>query len=225
MKTFAFTLRVFLLLCLAVISITSASAVVFTTDTSIGALDTSYDGQDVVVSNCTVTIDGEHAFNSFRLATGGTLTHTLASNGLSLTITNDLQVEPGGAINLTGRGFDGNTGTGNGGEAGSPQSGAGAGHGGYGGLSSSNALGGNCYGVFDQPATLGSGGGQGASAIGGAGGGAIKLAIGGSAIIEGAISANGANATNSRSGGGSGGQCLDHRANGDWRGYNHSTRR
>ncbi len=197
--------RVCLALFFAAISLTPAVAVVFTTDTSIGALDTSYDGQDVVVSNCTVTIDGGHAFNSLRLATGGTLTHTASSNGLSLTLTNDLQVESGGAINLAGRGFDGNTGTGNGGEAGSPQSGAGAGHGGYGGLSSSNALGGNCYGVFDQPITLGSGGGQGATSIGGAGGGAIKLVIGGSALIEGVISANGANATNSRSGGGSGG--------------------
>lgn len=90
MKTIAFTLRVFLLHLVAVASITSVSAVVFTTDTSIGTLDTSYDGQDVIVSNCTVTIDGEHAFNSFRLATGGILTHTLSSNGLSLTTSNDL---------------------------------------------------------------------------------------------------------------------------------------
>lgn len=205
MKPSAFIARVTLLQLIAVASITTARAVVFTTDTSIGTLDTSYDGQDVVVSNCTVTIDGEHAFNSVRLADGGILTHTLSLNGLSLTISNNLQVELGGAINLSGRGFEGNSGTGNGGEAGSPQSGAGAGHGGYGGLSSSNALGGNCYGVFDQPVTLGSGGGQGATGIGGAGGGAIKLVIGGSALIEGDISANGANATNSRSGGGSGG--------------------
>jgi hypothetical protein len=203
MKTIVAPWRVFVLLSLTALCFPSRAAVVLTTDTSISDLDLSYDGQDVVVSNCTVTIDGEHAFNSLRLADGGILTHSAGSNGLSLTISNDFQVELGGAINLTGRGFAGNTGTGNGGEMGS--SGAGAGHGGYGGLSSDNAPGGNCYGVFDEPVTVGSGGGQGVGGIGGAGGGAIKLVIGGNALLDGGVFANGANATNNRSGGGSGG--------------------
>jgi hypothetical protein len=203
MRTIAAPWRVFVLLCLAIISCSSRAAVVFTTDTSISDLDLTYDGQDVVVSNCTVTIDGGHAFNSVRLADGGILTHSAGSNGLSLTISNDFQVELGGAIQLSGRGFAGNAGTGNGGEMGS--SGAGAGHGGYGGLSSDNASGGNCYGVYHEPVTLGSGGGQGGGGVGGAGGGAIKLFIDGNALLDGDVFANGANATNSRSGGGSGG--------------------
>lgn len=131
---------------------------------------------------------------------GGTITA-----GLNLTVTGNVEVAPGGFINANGRGFGGNTGTGNGGEAGSPQSGAGAGHGGYGGLSSSNAPGGNTYGAFNQPATLGSVGGQGVGGAGGAGGGNIKLTVSGTAQIDGGISANALNATNSRSGGGSGG--------------------
>ena len=50
-------------------------AVVFTTSTAIGPLDTNYDGADVVISNCTVTVDGAHTFASLRVAPGGILTH------------------------------------------------------------------------------------------------------------------------------------------------------
>ncbi len=205
MKNLPLLCCAFILSLIVIASVNPSTAAVITTDTSIGALDTTFDGQDIVVSNCTVTIDGTHAFNSFQLAQGGILTHTSTNDGLSLTISNDFQIEPGGAIQLSGRGFAGNTGTGNGGAAGGPQSGAGAGHAGYGGMSSSNAPGGNCYGVFDEPVTLGSGGGPGVGGVGGAGGGAIKLVIGGTALIDGGVFANGANATNSRSGGGSGG--------------------
>jgi hypothetical protein len=125
--------------------------------------------------------------------------------GLNLTVTGQVEVAVGGIINADGRGFGGNSGTGNGGETGTTLTGAGAGHGGYGGLSSSNASGGNSYGVSDQPVALGSGGGLGVGGVGGAGGGAIRLMIGGSAHIDGVISANGQNAMLSRSGGGSGG--------------------
>ncbi len=58
-------------------------AVVFTTSTTIGPLDTNYDGADVVISNCTVTVDGAHTFASLRVAPGGTLTHLFSPNGLS----------------------------------------------------------------------------------------------------------------------------------------------
>ena len=58
-------------------------AVVFTTSTAIGPLDTNYDGADVVISNCTVTVDGAHTFASLRVAPGGTLTHLFWPNGLS----------------------------------------------------------------------------------------------------------------------------------------------
>jgi len=271
-------------------SAVTASAVVFTIDTTINPTNSNYDGQDIIVSNATLTVDGPHTFASLIITSNSVLTHTFSTNGilpdttsvanephalfgtntvtllssniitasvvvadqgatyvtnvdywladlgggrtgmrrtmsstipdgatvfvnydaaflagLSLTITGNVEVATGGTINVSGRGYGGNTGTGNGGVSGSPQSGAGAGHGGYGGISSSNAIGGNCYGVFNQPVTLGSGGGQGVGGAGGNGGGAIKLIVGGSATIDGIISANGADATNSRSGGGSGG--------------------
>ncbi len=125
--------------------------------------------------------------------------------GLNLTVTGSLEVSADGSINATGRGFGGNKGPGNGGETGSTPTGAGAGHGGFGGNSSSNAVGGTCYGAFEQPAMLGSGGGLGNGGVGGAGGGLIQLTVGGTALLEGLISANGLNGTNSRSGGGSGG--------------------
>ncbi|HTI98662.1 MAG TPA: hypothetical protein VL527_07135, partial [Dongiaceae bacterium] len=54
----------------------TASAVVFTNDTSIAPTDLSYEGQDVVLSNCTVVVDGAHPFSNLLVAAGGTLTHT-----------------------------------------------------------------------------------------------------------------------------------------------------
>ena len=143
--------------------------------------------------------DGAMVLVSYAIP-GGTI-----SSGLFLTVTGNLQVTSGGKINTDGRGYGGNIGTGNGGETGSPQSGAGAGHGGYGGLSSSNALGGGSYGAFDQPATLGSGGGFGVITAGSPGGGLARLIVSGETRIDGSVSANALNATNSRSGGGSGG--------------------
>jgi len=39
---------------------TAAHAAVFTTDATINIGDTAYDGQDIVVSNCTLTVNGPH---------------------------------------------------------------------------------------------------------------------------------------------------------------------
>ncbi len=61
-----------LLLCVQ----TSAVAVTFTHDSFISFGDPSYDGQDIVVTNCTLTVDGPHVFNSVRLVNGGVLTHS-----------------------------------------------------------------------------------------------------------------------------------------------------
>src|SRR5580698_3106943 len=51
-----------------------ASAEVFTEDTEIGPLDTNYDGQDIVILDCTVTVDGPHKFSSLVLAANAILT-------------------------------------------------------------------------------------------------------------------------------------------------------
>jgi hypothetical protein len=185
-------------------------AAVITSDTVIGASDFSYDNQNLVISNATVTCDGPHSLLSLRVATGAALTHldpsaTATNAGLFLTIANDVEVEPGALVNANGRGYASESGPGAGHHLSSPQDGSGAAYGGNGGLSSSNAPAGIAYGSAFAADQLGSGGGTGAGGSGGSGGGLIQLTVGGRAILNGAISANGDNATNSRAGGGSGG--------------------
>ena len=60
----------------------ACGAIVLDTDTLLGPLDTVYEGQDVVVSNCVLSVDGPHAFASLRVIAGGTLTHSGATNGV-----------------------------------------------------------------------------------------------------------------------------------------------
>jgi hypothetical protein len=272
-----------------------AFATTFTNDTTINVNDTNYDGTDIVVTNCTLTVNGPHAFSSLFVARGGALTHSFSPNGsisnilfvanesqvlngtkpvtllnsniltdtvlvtdsgstiiytngvdylltspdgiltqlqrttnstipdgtnvlvnydvlldvlpagLNLSVAGNVEVAVGGVINANGKGYGGGAGPGAGHIAGNPQDGSGAGYGGIGGMSSSNAVGGTTYGSFTQPTNLGSGGGAGYAGIGGAGGGAIQITAGGTFIVNGTISADGANGTNSRSGGGSGG--------------------
>jgi hypothetical protein len=272
----------------------NSPAVVFTNHTSIGALDASYDGADVIITNCTVTLDGAHSFNSLFVAPGGVLTHSYFPNatstlllnvtdepqilvstnpvtlaklnvfaavtvsdtnhlviytndvdfvqyapgdgttqiyrtetssipdgatvlvsytwsyfygaGLTVIVTNDVNIAAGGSINANGIGYGPALGGGRGFTAsGSFADGSGAGHGGSGGLSLSNAVGGNSYGTIVQPATLGSGGGASYLGAGGNGGGKIQISAGGTVNIDGLLTVNGADATNSRAGGGAGG--------------------
>ena len=272
-----------------------AFATTFTNDTTINANDTNYEGADIIVTNCTVTVDGPHAFSSLLVAGGGVLTHSYSPNGVisnllsvvdesqvlndtnpvtllnsniitasvmvtdsgqavvysngvdylltspdgiltqlqrttnstipdgtnvlvsydvllgvlpagfNLSVTGNVEVAVGGVINANGKGYGGGVGPGAGLSAGYPQDGSGAGYGGIGGMSSSNAMGGTTYGSFAQPTDLGSGGGASYVGTGGAGGGAVQVSAGGTFIINGTISADGANGTNSRSGGGAGG--------------------
>ena len=60
----------------------SAGAVTFTSDTAISFNNTNYDGADIVVTNCTLTVDGPHSFASLQVLNGGNLTHSFAPNGL-----------------------------------------------------------------------------------------------------------------------------------------------
>ena len=144
--------------------------------------------------------DGATVLVSYEVLLG------IAPAGLNLSVTGNVEVDVGGAINADGKGWGGGLGTGAGySSAGSLQDGSGAGYGGNGGMSSSNAVGGVTYGSYTQPSNLGSGGGAGYAGPGGAGGGLIEIVAGGSMIANGPISANGADGANSRSGGGSGG--------------------
>lgn len=96
----------------------AAAAVIFTNDTVITYSDPTYDGQEIVVTNCTVTVDGAHSFLEVRVLNGGILTHTAAPNavlasndttvvyaGLNLVVTNNVEIEIGGAINANGNGY------------------------------------------------------------------------------------------------------------------------
>src|SRR5262245_1155224 len=62
-----------------------ASADVFTTDTTIGPENMTYEGADMVVSNATLTVDGPHAFASLLVGPGGTVTHSYSANGMIAT--------------------------------------------------------------------------------------------------------------------------------------------
>lgn len=129
---------------------------------------------------------------------------TVVDAGLDLTITTDFEVQPDASVNADQRGWTSESGR-RGGSSGSPLSGGGGGHGGFGGLSSSGAAGGNTYGSTFNPLDLGGAGGEGYGGYGGTGGGGIQIHVGGNCVLDGTVTANGQNATNSRAGGGAGG--------------------
>ena len=133
----------------------------------------------------------------------------LIQPGISLMVSNNVEIETGGGIVVDGIGYGAGFGAGAGKSAFtnvpfSYVAGSGGGYGGFGGASASGAAGGNCYGDLRSPADMGSGGGAGAGP-GGAGGGRVSLSVGGLLRIDGQISANGAPGTNTDSGGGAGG--------------------
>ena len=192
-----------------------AQPALFTSDASIGANDTNYDGEDIVVVGCTVTIDGSHSFSDVLIIENGTVTHSpitnLSGGGFNLSVSNNVVIEAGSAIDAGGLGFGPGLGAGAGSSASNEipfgfyyASGGGGGFGGCGGSSLGGAAGGGSYGPMVVPNMAGSGGGAGFG-HGGAGGGQINLTIGGALVLDGQISANGAAGLNVASGGGSGG--------------------
>jgi hypothetical protein len=188
--------------------------VTFTSDTLIDASDYTYDANDIIVAGCTLTVNGQHTFNSFQIIGEGMLTHSAAPNGeqdnrIDLTIIENLIIEPNSLIDVDGKGYYRGIGPG----AGSVGSaGGGGGYGGNGGYSgpSGTDTGGNAYGSIIEPNDLGSGGGN-DGGRGGDGGGRIRFQVGGELRIDGQITANGTDGTNGyfmdryTGGGGSGG--------------------
>jgi hypothetical protein len=81
MKTPLLSLRLSLILAGLVAPLLPAQVVTFTNNTTLGIHDTNYDGFDLVVTNCTVTVDGPHSFASLLVQPGGVLTHTYAPTG------------------------------------------------------------------------------------------------------------------------------------------------
>ena len=201
-----------LLLTLALtLSLTGAQAITFTVNTAIGVGNTTYDNQEIIVSGCTLTVDGPHAFTSLLVTNGGAVTHSHAPNGeannrLNLTIAGDATVDATSAISVNGRGYGSDSGPGAGstGDCGSRTMGGGAGHGGLGGATVCGIPGGPSYGSLLQPVTPGSGGGS----PGGTGGGTVRMNVAGTLRVDGQLTANGADGPTgnySAGGGGAGG--------------------
>ena len=187
-------------------------AATLTNDTLLAIGNTTYDGQDIVLSNCTLTVNGPHSFNSLRLTNNAVLTHSPAPNGepdyqLNLAIAQNVTVDASSRIEATARGYAAAKGPGAG--ASSAQWGGGGGsHGGLGGTGSGGS-GGEVYDAILAPTQPGSGGGDGYGSGGGAGGGVIRMVVGGTLRVEGAILAEGgAGVYYNFGGGGAGGTIV-----------------
>jgi hypothetical protein len=92
-KPFAATFVSVVVACLPAFATTT-----FTSNTTIVQGNTNYDGTDIVVSNCTLTVDGPHTFSSLHVEAGGVLTHSFNTNGSlsgQIFITNESQILSG----------------------------------------------------------------------------------------------------------------------------------
>jgi len=70
-------------------------AATITSDTTIGFTDLGYEGADVIVTNCTLTVEGSHSFASLQLLNAAKLTQTSSDDGLrysSVTVSNEAHV-------------------------------------------------------------------------------------------------------------------------------------
>ncbi|HEY3296903.1 MAG TPA: hypothetical protein VGL38_15835 [bacterium] len=176
-----------------------ADSITFTASTTIGCGNTTYEGYDVTVNGCAVTVGCLHSFRSLRIINGGLVTHAAGdSAGVYLSITHNMLVDATGQINAVGRGYGPRTGPGAGHASGAY--GSGGGHAGTGGTSTMVDTGGVAYGSVGTPLQMGSGGG----ANGGFGGGVIRLIVGDTLTVAGALWANGGNCSNTAGAGGGG---------------------
>ncbi len=169
----------------------AAGTVTFTTNTLIDTTNLTYEGQDLVVQGCTVTVNGPHTFNSLSLQNAGVLTQspTTTSQGYSLqvTVTGKLTVDATSRIDVSGTGYPANYTLGNT----TVNASSGFSGGSYGGFGPSrNGTANSVYGDYRNPNELGSGGSNGGYGGGGAGGGLVRITAG-SAQIDGQVLANG----------------------------------
>jgi hypothetical protein len=96
-KPFA-SLHLILPMTALLLTVSPAAAVTFTNDAVISFNNTNYDSLDIVVTNCTLTVDGTHSFASLQVLNGANLTHTSAGDGYIHNwrmITNEPQVLSG----------------------------------------------------------------------------------------------------------------------------------
>jgi len=206
--------------------LSAGATVTFTNNTYIDVTNTTYDAQDIVVSGCTVTVNGTHGFNSAQLTNAAMLSIV---GGNTLNIASALTVGSNSTVLCQGTNASGQVSGQWAGvgvtinasnvtvEAGGSMSADGQGYttgmgpggsgsyatgGSYGGQGSGN--GGPTYGSATQPTDLGSAGG---GAYGGSshGGGAIALNVPGNLVLDGAITANGQSNASGNNAGGAGG--------------------
>ena len=174
------------------------------------------DGQYTFITN-----RGEYRFSSLRIKNGAFFTFEdsklkrvpLTVGGLELNFgailqaswldiqASDVIVHSGAVLDLSAQGHGSERGPGAGGRYQSV--GTGAGHGGYGGLTTGNL--GTWYGSALNPNGTGSGGGSSNYGAGGKGGGYLHLTIVRKLQLEGTITVDGTNGAATNSGGGSGG--------------------
>ena len=104
----------------------------------VGVDEGSYDGQDLVVDGATLTVTGEHDFNSLWVINGGIVQHAAGNSaGMELTIADRVGVDRTSAISADGLGNQGryrNSGLGPGAGGANDSYGRGGGYGGVGGL-------------------------------------------------------------------------------------------
>jgi RHS repeat-associated protein len=169
---------------------------VFTTDTTIGETNLTYDGHNIAIEGCTVTIDGQHNFDSLHMIDGAILTHDADTasqvHQLDLTASNQVIVDGTSKIDVSGKGYLPGYTTGNTMVGGA----VGFGGGSYGGVASTR--GGSAsfvYGDYANPDEPGSGGGF------TAGGGLIRITAA-SLTLDGQILADGIGGNGTGSGGG-----------------------
>lgn len=199
---------------------------------SAGGAPVPLETADITVRATTLTINGRHTIRNLALENNAIVTHSPAFSfdysggagtdvvfGMSLNVVanptgGDVIVPAGSSIHAVGRGYGsaGGPGAGSSGKEGNWGGvGSGGSHGGTGGYAGSSswggyyAYGGPSYGDPTQPTESGSGGGNGDSNnYGGAGGGVVRLWVGGTILLSGTISANGAS-SGGNGGGGAGG--------------------
>lgn len=190
----AVAILILLLLCTSVVH---AAQVTIDQEVVIPATSADYEGDDVIIDGVTVTIDGNHSFNSLQLINGAVITHSVETASIPyLQIATTITIDASSSINVTAKGQIPSTEVCNS---------CGGSHGGYGGdlgYASSNTP----YGSYSEPMNLGTGGREGGSGMSTRGGGSIKIEAN-ELILAGKILANGEDSRveNTDSGTGSGG--------------------
>ena len=91
------------------LSLSGANAIIFTTSFHIPAGNTTWDGDDIIVQGCTLTVDGPHSFRSLTL-NGAVLNHSPAPNGetnnrIQIAVTGDVLVDAVSRVEVSGRGY------------------------------------------------------------------------------------------------------------------------